>query len=154
MGLRQQRGKTETEDKNIVNKWIIDSLKANPRLWFGTETNPYDPHSQTEDLGDNSMKASEYGIKNLKRILPQLPEWTKEEADVYENLDDMYSQLTIQYNRYVYHVLKNVGGIYEVPKSVEQAGDVYMPTPKATQKEAIAFFNKQLFTTPTWLLEQ
>ena len=153
-GYSYSGGKTEEEDKKIVNKWVIDSLKANPRLWFGTESNPYDPHSQTEDLGDNSMKASAYGIKNLQRILPQLPTWTKEDADVYENLEDMYSQLTIQFNRYVFHVLKNVGGIYEVPKSVEQSGDVYSPTPKATQKEAIAFLNKQLFETPGWLLNK
>ncbi len=153
-GYSYSGGKTEEEDKKIVNKWVIDSLKVNPRLWFGTETNPYDPHSQTEDLGDNSMKAGEYGIRNLKRILPQLTIWTKEDADKYDNLEDMYSQLAIQYNRYVFHVLKNVGGIYEVPKSVEQSGDVYSPTPKAVQKEAVAFLNKQLFETPTWLLNK
>lgn len=144
----------EEDDKKIVNKWIIDSLKANPCLWFGTETNPFDPASQTEDLGDNSMKAGEYGIKNLKRILAKLPEWTNEEADTYENLSDMYSQLVIQFNRYMNHVLKNVGGIHEVPKSVEQSGDVYQPTSKEKQKEAIAFLNKQLFQTPTWLLDK
>ena len=71
--------KDEEEDNKLVNKWVIDSLKANPRLWFGTEVNPFDPHSQTEDLGDNNVKASEYGIKNLKRIIVNLPEWTKEE---------------------------------------------------------------------------
>ena len=155
-GYSYSGGKNEEEDKKIVNKWIVDSLKANPRLWFSTDNsyNPYDPHSQMEDLGDNNMKASEYGIKNLKRILPQLPTWTKEDADVYDNLEDMYSQLTSQFNRYVGHVLKNVGGIYEVLKSVEQPGDVYSPTPKATQKEAIAFLNKQIFETPTWLLDK
>ncbi len=153
-GYAYSGGKNEEEDKKIINKWVIDSLKADPRLWFGTETNPYDPHSQTEDLGDNSMKASAYGIKNLQRILPQLPTWTKEDADVYENLEDMYSQLTLQYNRYMFHVLKNIGGIYEVPKSIEQPGDVYTPTPKATQKEAISFLNTQLFETPSWLLDK
>jgi hypothetical protein len=145
---------TAEEDKKIVNKWIIDSLKANPRLWFGTETNPFDPHSQTEDLGDNNMKASEYGIKNLKVILQNLPQWTREEADAYENLDQMYNQLLGQFSRYMGHVVKNVGGIYEVPKTVEQDGDVYAPTPKATQKEAVAFLNKQLFETPEWLLNK
>ncbi|PZF73434.1 zinc-dependent metalloprotease [Taibaiella soli] len=144
----------EKDDKKIVNKWIIDSLKANPRLWFGTETNPFDPRSQTEDLGDNAMRASEYGIKNLKRIMLHLNEWTKEEADRYDNLEDMYSSLTDQYRRYMYHVLKNVGGIYETPKSVEQTGDVYEPTPKAMQKDAVAFLNKQLFETPTWLVDK
>ncbi|MBL7719665.1 MAG: zinc-dependent metalloprotease [Flavipsychrobacter sp.] len=140
-------------DKKIVNKWIIDNLSANPRLWFGTETNPFDPRSQTEDLGDNSMKASEYGIKNLKRILVNLPEWTKEDADKYENLSTMYGALVGQFNRYMNHVLKNVGGVYETPKSIEQQGDVYEPTPKAIQQEAVAFLNKQLFETPVWLLD-
>jgi Met-zincin/Domain of unknown function (DUF5117)/Domain of unknown function (DUF5118) len=152
-GYRSSFAKDEKEDQKIVNKWIIDSLKANPRLWFGTETNPFDPREQTEDLGDNSMKASEYGIKNLKRIIVQLPEWTKEDADKYDNLRDMYMQLVGQYNRYMNHVLKNVGGIYETPKSVEQTGEnVYEPTPKAIQQDAVAFLNKQLFETPSWLL--
>ena len=153
-GYSYTGAKNDEEDKKIVNKWIIDSLKANPRLWFGTETNPYDPHSQTEDLGNDNMKASAYGIKNLQRILVSLPEWTKEEGDTYENLEDMYTQLAIEYNRFMFHVVKNVGGIYEVPKSIEQSGDVYTPTPRATQKEAIAFLNKQLFETPTWLVNR
>jgi len=144
----------ENEDKKIVNKWIVDSLKANPRLWFGTESNPFDPRSQTEDLGDNAMKASEYGIRNLKRIMLHLNDWTKEEADRFDNLEDMYSSLADQYRRYMYHVLKNVGGIYETPKSVEQTGDVYEPTPKAIQKDAVAFLNKQLFETPSWLVDK
>ncbi len=145
----------EKEDKKIVNRWVIDSLKANPRLWFGTETNRYDPHSQTEDLGDNSMVASRYGILNLKRIIPKLPEWTKEEADKYDNLETMYNAAIKQYYRYMGHVLKNVGGVYEMPKSVEQVGeDVYEPTPDSIQKSAVAFLNKELFATPEWLLDK
>ena len=144
----------EKADEKITNKWILDSLGKNPRLWFGTETNPFDPRSQTEDLGDNNMKASEYGIKNLQRILPNLANWTKEEADKYENLDDMYTQLVIQFSRYSNHVLRNVGGIYETPKSIEQSGDVYEPTPKNLQKDAVAFLNKQVFETPSWLFDK
>jgi hypothetical protein len=154
-GYKASFAKNEKEDKKIVNKWVIDSLKANPRLWFGTESNPFDPRSQTEDLGDNSMKASAYGIKNLKRIIKQLPEWTKEDADKYENLRDMYSALVGQYSRYMGHVVRNVGGIYETPKSIEQTGeDVYTPTPVAIQKEAVIFLDRQLFETPNWLLEK
>lgn len=154
-GYKESFAKDEKEDQKIVNKWVTDSLKANPRLWFGTETNPFDPRSQTEDLGDNSMKASEYGIANLKRIVPKLTEWTKEEADKYENLETMYNAVVTQYNRYMGHVLKNVGGVYETPKSVEQVGeDVYEPTPVALQKDAVAFLHKQLFETPEWLLNK
>jgi hypothetical protein len=146
--------KDEKADKKILNKWIIDSVGSNPRLFFGTETNPYDPREQTEDLGDNNMTASAYGIKNLKRIIVKLPEWTKEEADTYDNLEEMYQQLYGQYARYMGHVLKNIGGIYETPKSIEQTGDVYVPTPKARQREAVAFLNEQLFATPAWLLDR
>ena len=150
-GYAATGAKNEKEDQKIVNKWVIDSLNANPRLWFGTPTNPFDPRSQTEDLGDNAMKANAYGIKNLQRIITNLPEWTKEEADKYDNLEGMYTQLVIQFNRYMAHVLKNVGGIYETLKSVEQPGDVYRVTSKQTQKDAVEFLNKELFATPKWL---
>ena len=154
-GYKATYARDEKEDQKIVNKWVVDSLRANPRLWFGTETNPVDPRSQTEDLGDNAMKAGEYALRNLKRIVKKLPEWTKEEADKYENLRDMYTAVVGQYYRYMGHVLKNVGGIYETPKSVEQSGeDVYEPTPKDIQKEAVAFLGKQLFETPEWLLDK
>ena len=141
------------EDKKTNNKWIIDNLKSNPRVWFGGEGFGSDPRAQTEDLGDNSVLASEYGIKNLKRILARIPEWTKEEADRYENLNDIYTQLAGQFNRYMGHVSKNIGGVYETLKSVEEPGDVYTPTPIAIQKSAMAFLQTQLFTTPKWLMD-
>lgn len=140
-----------TDDQKIVNRWIIDRIGKNPRLWFGTERHPTDPRSQNEDLGDNAMVASDYGIKNLKRILPQLPEWTKEEADKYDNLETMYNQLITQFGRYMGHVAKNIGGIEETPKSIEEQGSVYAPTDRNTQKQAVAFLHKQLFETPEWL---
>jgi hypothetical protein len=141
-------------DKKINNKWIVSRLAANPRIWFGGEGRSADPRAQTEDLGDNSVKASEYGIKNLKRIIVSLPEWSKEEADRYENLSDLYTQLTGQFNRYMGHVSRNVGGVNETFKSIEEPGDIYEATSKATQKEAVNFLNKQLFETPTWLMDR
>jgi hypothetical protein len=141
------------EDRKINNKWIIDNLSKNPRVWFGGEGRNDDPRAQTEDLGDNAMLASEYGIKNLKRILVNLPEWTKEEGDRYENLSDMYGQVAGQFNRYMGHVLRNIGGVQETFKSVEEKGDVYTPTTVALQKQAMQFFHTQLFTTPKWLLD-
>jgi hypothetical protein len=140
-------------DKKINNKWIIDALSKNDRLWFGGEGFNADPRAQTEDLSDNAVVASEYAIKNLKRIVAKLPEWTKEEGDRYENLSEMYTQLVVQYNRYMGHVLKNVGGVYETFKSVEEKGDVYAATPVAMQKSAMNFLQTQLFATPKWLLD-
>ncbi len=144
--------KSSEEELPILNKITIERLK-NKRLWFGTELNPDDPRSQSEDLGDNAMKAGAYGIKNLQRILPNLIQWTKQENQDYENLSSLYNELVNQFGRYMGHVAKNIGGIYETPKTVEQEGAVYEFVPKATQKEAMDFLNKQLFRTPGWLAD-
>jgi hypothetical protein len=142
-------------DKKQRNKLYNDRIAKNPRIWFGTYEygNMSDPRTQSEDLSDNSVKASEYGVKNLKRIMAKLPEWTAEESDRYENLAQMYRQSVGQFNRYIGHVSRNIGGYYETQKSVEQDGSVYEVTPKAVQKEAVAFINNQLFATPTWMLD-
>jgi len=145
--------KNAQQEVPVLNKMTIESAK-NRRLWFGTETNPDDPHSQNEDLSDNAMKASTYGIKNLKVILGNLPVWTKEPADGYDNLANMYGQLTTQFGRYMGHVAKNIGGVYENPKTVEQTGAVYERTPAATQKEAMSFLDAQLFKTPMWMIDK
>jgi len=143
----------EKVEKALLNEMTKDAYK-NRRLWFGTETNPYDPRYQTEDLGDNAMKASEYGIKNLKRILPNLIEWSKESGEDYSELEGLYNSLVGQYRRYMGHVTKNVGGVYENPKTYDMQGNAYEVTPASLQNEAIAFLNEQLFKTPTWLLNQ
>ena len=145
--------KTVATDMKLLDKMTIESAK-NRRLWFGTERNDNDPHSQNEDLGDNAMMASEYGIKNLKVILAGLPEWTRESGQGYENLSNMYAQLIAQFNLYMGHVAKNVGGTYENPKTVDQIGPIYQRTPASIQKEAMNFLNTQLFTTPKWILNQ
>ncbi len=150
-------GSNEEEQKVNSDKLIVKSLAENPRRWFGTYElgNSVNPQTQSEDLSDNAMKASDYGIKNLKRIIVNLPEWTKEEGEEgYKNLSDVYGQLVGQYNRYVGHVLKNVGGIYETYKSSSQPGDIFEFVPKAMQKDAFNFLNAQVFTTPNWLLDK
>jgi len=145
--------KSEEAEKALLNEMTKEAYK-NKRLHFGTETSPYDPRFQTEDLGDNSMKASEYGIKNLKRILPNLVEWSKEKGEDYSELEGLYNSLTGQFRRYMGHVTKNVGGIYENPKTYDMEGNEYEIVPSAIQNEAVAFLNEQLFKTPTWLLDQ
>ena len=145
--------KSEKAEKAILNEMTKEAYKNN-RLWFGTETSPYDPRYQTEDIGDNAMKASEYGIKNLKRILPNLVQWSSEKGESYSELDDLYSALTGQFRRYMGHVTKNVGGIYDSPKTYDMTGDQFVVVPKSIQKEAVTFLNNQLFNTPKWLLNQ
>ena len=141
------------EDKKILNKWTL-AHAGDPIYWFGSEINSYDPRSQSEDLGNNAMQSSDYGIKNLKRILPNLKDWYQEEAEGYKKLDEMYGQVVSQFRRYMGHVTKYVGGIYETPKTYDQSGAVYEPTPKNLQKDAVAFLNRQLFDTPKWMLDE
>jgi hypothetical protein len=145
--------KNDQEDKRIVSKWITDSLKVNPRLWFGGEGMNFDARCQTEDVGDNAMKASAYGIENLKYVLTHLADWTKEDNDLYNNQTKMYLQVATQFNRYVNHVVKNIASVYETFKMPEEPGDVYSSAPVEKQKEAVAFLNKQVFETPMWLLD-
>jgi hypothetical protein len=145
--------KNEEEEKALLNNMTKEAYKNN-RLWFGSESSPYDPRYQTEDLGDNAMRASEYGIKNLKRILPNLLEWSKEDGESYSELDELYGALVGQFRRYMGHVTKNVGGIYDSPKTYDMKGDQFEVVPRSIQKDAVAFLNTQLFKTPQWMLNQ
>ena len=143
------------DEKPILNKWILKH-EGDLKYRFGQQQvmNVIDPSSQTEDLGDDAMKASSYGIKNLQRILPRLEEWTTEDGETYENLKTMYGQLLSQFNRYMGHVASNIGGVYEYYKTSDQKGAVYTHVPKSTQKRAMLFLNKELFATPKWLINK
>ena len=144
---------TPAEEAAALQQYSTERLK-NKRLWFGTEINPDDPRSQNEDLGNDAVKAGTYGIKNLQRIVPNLVGWTKKPNESYELLEEMYHQVVSQYGRYLGHAAKNIGGIYETPKMNDEPGGVYEFTPKKTQQDALAFINRQLFTTPKWLIQQ
>ena len=113
-----------------------------------------DPSSQTEDLGDDAMKASTYGIANLKRIVPNLIKWTAEDGKDYEDLETMYGQVLSQYNRYMGHVTANIGGVYEIYKTYDQEGAVYTHVSKDHQKKAMNFLQKELFETPDWMIDE
>ena len=147
---------TPEEEQPILDQWIL-AKKGDPIYRYGRQGNSYDPTTQSEDLGDNAIKASEYGIKNLQRILPNLAEWTAEENKPfkdYADLEEMYGQVIGQFNRYMGHVRTNVGGVMEVYKSAGQGEAVYTHTSREMQKSAVEFLNKQLFATPTWMMDE
>jgi hypothetical protein len=139
-------------DKKIVSKWADDALKDNPRLWFGGEGTNNDARCQTEDVGDNSIVASGYGIKNFKICFGAFTRMDKRRRRFNKNLTQMYIQLVTQYNRYLTHVSKNVASVYETIKYPQETGDIYDTAPVEKQRAAVAFLNKELFETPTWLL--
>lgn len=146
----------ETAEAEIphMNKWIIKKLKEDKRYTFGTESDRDDPRNQNEDLGDDAMLASTYGIKNLKRVMPEIMNWTYEPNEGYEKASALYSNVVGQFYLYMGHVATNVGGIYSTPISVEQTDvKAIKYVPKDIQKKAMAFLNKELFTTPAWLMD-
>ncbi|MFD2530216.1 MULTISPECIES: zinc-dependent metalloprotease [Polaribacter] len=153
-GYRPILDKTAEEEKETLDKWILDKAD-NPMYHFGRQQfGVVDPSAQTEDLGDDAIKASDYGIKNLKRILPRLEEWTTEKGQTYDEMATMYGQVIGQFGRYMGHVSSNVGGIYENYKTADQEGAVYTHVDKAHQKAALKFVINQLFKTPTWMLDK
>lgn len=146
---------TPEDEVAFSNQSIIEKLKTDVRYTFGTESDPNDPRNQSEDLGDDSMLASLYGIKNLKRIVPQIPTWSYEPNKSYAGAGEIYSGVVSQFNRYLGHVTKNVAGIYSNSITVEQTDEIAREfVPANIQKRAIAFLNEQLFTTPEWLIDR
>ncbi len=146
--------KTAEDEKETLDSWIL-KYADNPLYRFGSQQRSViDPSSQTEDLGDNAIKASAYGIANLKRIVPNLIDWTSENGKNYDDLVMMYGHVISQFNRYMGHVSSNLGGVYEVYKTYDQEGDVYSHVDKTHQKNCLNFVNNELFKTPTWLIDK
>ena len=154
-GYRPILDKTAVDEKTTLNKWILDRAD-NLMYRFGHQQagGVVDPSSQTEDLGDDAIKASSYGIKNLQRILPNIEKWTTKEGENYDEMATMYGQVLSQFNRYMGHVTANIGGVYEYYKTSNQEGAIYTHVAKSHQKNALNFINKELFSTPTWMIDK
>ena len=143
--------KTAKDEKKTLDKWIRDNENS---LMHRFGSAGIDPSSQTEDLGDDAVKASEYGILNLKRIIPNLNKWTSEDGKDYSDLQTMYGQVLSQFNRYMGHVSSNIGGVYQYYKTYDQEGPVYTHVKKSHQIKCMNFLQTQLFKTPTWMIDK
>lgn len=142
------------EERPILNR-LIKEKAADPIYRFGRQRGtPVDPSAQTEDLGHSSVEASELGLANLKRIVPNLIEWTSEDTKDFSQLNELYNNVFGQYRRYVGHVTANIGGVYEFYKSSDEGEAIYTHVKKQQQQEAVQFLNDNLFATPTWLINQ
>ena len=142
---------SEEEEKKILRNWIRE--KEND-LAYRYGDPGIDPSSQTEDLGDDAIKASEYGIANLKRIVPNLIDWTTIDGEDYDDLQEIYNTVLSQFRRYMGHVVTNIGGVYQFYKTSDQDGAVYTHVEKSHQKECLSFLNKHLFQTPYWMIDK
>jgi hypothetical protein len=135
----------------------LDSLArlqdAQPWLRFGNPDG-IDPRTQTEALGDDAVKATRYGVANIKRLMPMLiPAATTNPLDDYDMLDDLYDRLIGQWALEMNHVAVMVGGVYRHEKYPNQPGGIHTAVPRARQAEAVRFLNENAFTTPSYFLD-
>lgn len=143
----------EYSEKEVLNQWLKVN-ENNRMLRFGIEQHPYDPSGNSEDLSDNPMEANEYGIRNLKKMLPLQILWTRQNGKFSEYLNERYNMIVVQMNWYFSHVTKFIGGIYDNPKLSDDEGSVYQIVPRQLQKQAVDFLSRHLFDTPNWLLNK
>ena len=144
--------KDPAKEKKALRAEVTKVLEGNRRLWWsGDEGRGTDPRSQTEDLGDNQMKANEYGLKNLKRVMQNIEKWTAQPDGQYEDLSSIYSACRQQYQRYANHVQRYVYGKYTNNAPGQQPYDF---VPKALQKEAMQWMDRNVMEAPMWLYPQ
>lgn len=133
-----------------LSKWINEK-SGNPLYQFGSGSGGYDPESQTEGIGADIVKASTYGLKNLKRVAPKLYDWTAAKTNDYDDLDELYDELLGVWSRYIGHVVTNVGGVYENRLKPNQDGFIYTPVAAKEQTASLDWMLKNAFSSPDWL---
>jgi hypothetical protein len=153
-GYTRFPGLDDKAEREKLDRWIRDRAD-DPRYFYGEQSRrQIDPRAQREDLGRNAVKASRYGLKNLKRIVTNLREWTFEEGEPYDELDELYGEVIGQWQLYIGHVTRQIGGVYETRKTYEQEGRVFDYVPADKQRNAMQFLQENVFTRPGWLLNE
>ena len=141
--------KDPIKEKKVLREEVTKMLTDNRRLWWnGDEGKGTDPRSQTEDLGDNQMKANAYGIRNLQRVMQNLQKWTAQPDGEYEDLSEMHRAVRAQYQRYVNHVQRYLGGRYTNNAPRQKPYDFLS---RGVQREAVAWLGKYVLEAPLWL---
>jgi hypothetical protein len=148
-GYRYFPGKNLLQEKEILTKYV-DQKSLNPIYMFGSSRG--DPNSQTENIGDDPIKASTYGLKNLKIVANNFMDWIHEPNKDYSDLNEIYDELLGVYSRYIFHVIGIVGGINQTLHNTNQDNIfTYVNVDKAYQMEALSFLDLELWKTPNWL---
>ena len=150
-GYRYLPGANSAEaEVPILSKWINEK-SGNPIYQFGSGSGGYDPESQTEGIGADVVKASTYGLANLKKVAPKLYDWTAGQTNDYDDLDELYGELLGVWSRYIGHVVTNVGGVHENRLKPNQEGFIYTPVAAKAQTASVDWLLKNAFTSPEWL---
>ena len=141
--------KDPAKEKKVLRAEVTKMLTGNRRLWWcGDEGKGTDPRSQSEDLGDNQMRANDYGLKNLQRVMAHIEEWTAQPDGQYDDLDFIHRAVRAQYQRYVNHVQKYLFSKYVNNVPGEKPHDI---VPRELQREAIDWLARNVLEAPLWL---
>ncbi len=145
---------TPEAEAPTLDAWI-ERHAGDPVYRFGAQQfgDPVDPSAQTEDLGDDPVRASTYAMDNLRRVVPRLVSITRRNGEDWSDLAEVYHELLLQWRTYVGHVVANVGGVYQTIRTGDEAGPVFTPVAAERQRAAVGFLQREVFTTPTWLLD-
>ncbi len=150
-GYRVVNAPTPEAERATLNTWLTKQSGPFPYRFASQGVAAGDPRNQTEDLGDDPVKASRYSTMNYKRMIPNLVQWTTTPGDDFTELREVYEESVGRWFGNMQHVTTVVGGVEVDLKSADQQGSVFRVVPKARQKEALAFLSENVFTTPTWL---
>lgn len=143
--------KTPDEEKEALAR-IAARQEREPYLRFGS-ANGIDPSAQTEDLGNDAVAATKYGMMNINRIAKMLLTATTKPGEDYSILSEFYNELFSQRNRELGHVANQIGGIVQTTRVAGQEGVVHTPVPAEKQKEAMAFIVREGFRVPLELID-
>ena len=143
--------KSTDDERKTLNDWLVHQTGPFPYRYVSQAFGSMDPRSQTEDIGDDPMRATDYALKNMRKVVPQLVSWTTKNGDDFADLQEIYDETLGMWSTYMGHVTTEIGGITVDMKTAEQGANVYRVVPKAKQKAALAFLKENVFTTPTWL---
>jgi hypothetical protein len=145
------QARTAEDERPILNALLAGQKSAMPYRYVPQFVVGIDPRAQTEDVGDDPVRAGGFAIANLKKVVPNLIAWTTRAGEDYDDLQELYGETLGMWSLYMGHVTNVIGGIEVDFKTADQAGAVYRPVPRARQEGALRFLAEQAFRTPSWL---
>lgn len=137
-------------DNEKLRAWV-DERRQDPKLFYIEEMTYGDPRVQSEDSGDDVIKANRLGMNNLKYIMAHLEEWTDGNDPYYYVLRKRYLSVLSQYQNYIEHVLRYVGGRYSDNPTREEEFMLNQPVLREKEEEAWAFLEEYLCKEQDWL---
>lgn len=140
------------KEKKILDKMVDENYK-DEKLHFGAQQFPYtiDPTDQTEDLSNDHFTASDLSVKDLKIVARNLDKWLLEKGENYDDLEQMHTQLYIQYFRHIGHIKPYIGGIIFEEARQGDGKPSFKYVDKDLQKKAINWLSDQVLTYNTWM---